>query len=451
MDRRIYNRLFSFVLVSIGSLLAIQVLTPIQTGHGFLVSRFIVVCIFIWCVYRGLHEDYYINPYILFSLTPLSLMIYSDQVSSYFLRLLDQKTWIIAIVNMLVFLIAMNLANRKPVFEEDLHRLSFMTVERSDQSLRRHAILMFVIGKMPDLILMATGIAIPFGHFFSMFQFLGIAVAYKSGYKKLSFVFCGLYFIISLLTTFNKTSFLMLALVLMICLEGEAENKKQRKKVVLLTILGAVFLVVIAFPLKDFLANGGSINNFFESDMNALPAYFASRVNWNGPVQLMMPYMYFTTPWNNLQYVMETTKEHTYGLWLIKPFLSYIQVAGKIDAYTALTPYQNAFNTYGFISVQYVDFGIIGSAFSSIVLGVLVGKVYRRYRYCPDGFNIGCYGLVACATLEMFFSNHFFGQSYPFTVLIVAWFYGKVGLRLVLGKQLPANTDAHMAAVTRKK
>ena len=450
MDQRTFNRLFSFVAVCIGSLIVIQLLTPIQTDHGFLASRFIVVCIFIWCIYRGLHEDYYINPYILFSLTPLSLMIYSDQVSSYFLRPLEQRTWIVAIINMLAFIIAMTQANRKPVSEENLYKLSFMSVERPDQSLRTHAIILFVIGKMPDFILMATGIAIPFGHFFSMCQFLGIAVAYKSGYKKLSYILCGLYFIISLLTTFNKTNFLMLALVLLICLEGEAESKKQRKKVVLLTILGSVFLVAVAFPLKDYLSSGGSINNFFESDMNALPAYFAGRINWNGPVQLMMPYMYFTTPWNNLQYVMETTREHTYGLWLLKPFLSYIQVAGNIDAYTALTPYQNAFNTYGFISVQYVDFGMIGSAISSVVLGILVGKVYRRYRYCPDGFNIGCYGLVACATLEMFFSNHFFGQSYPFTILIVAWIYGKVGLRIVLGKQLTTNTNAPIA-VTRKE
>lgn len=450
MDRRVFNRLFSFVLISVGSLLVIQLLTPIKTDNGFLVSRFIVVCIFIWCVYRGLHEDYYINPYILFSLTPLSLMIYSDQVSSYFLRPLNQRTWIIAIINMLAFLTAMTQANRKLVSELDLNRLSFMSVERPAQSLRTHAIFLFAIGKMPDLILMATGISIPFGHFFSMCQFLGIAVAYKSGYKKLSYVFCGLYFIVSLLTTFNKTNFLMLALVLLICLEGEVESKKQRKKVILITILGAVFLVAIAFPLKDFLSRGGSINNFFESDLNALPAYFASRVNWNGPVQLMMPYMYFTTPWNNLQFVMETMREHTYGLWLMKPFLSYIQVARNIDAYNALTPYQSAFNTYGYITIQYVDFGMIGSAFSSLVLGVLVGKVYRRYRYCPDGFNIGCYGLVACATLEMFFSNHFFGQSYPFTILIMAWIYGKVGLRMVLRNQLTTNTDAPIA-VTRKE
>ena len=137
MDRKVlYNRLFSFVAVSIGSLLVVQLLTPIQTDHGFLVSRFIVVCIFIWCVYRGLHEDFYINPYILFSLTPLSLMIYSDKVSSYFLRPLDQRTWIIAIINMIVFLAAMTQANRKPVSEEGLNKLSFMSVERSEQSLR---------------------------------------------------------------------------------------------------------------------------------------------------------------------------------------------------------------------------------------------------------------------------------------------------------------------------
>ena len=441
MNRKAYNRLFSFVMVSIGSLLVIQLLTPIQTDHGFLVSRFIVVCIFIWCVYRGLHEDYYINPYILFSLTPLSLMIYSDQISNYFLRPLNQRTWIIAIINMVAFLIAMTLANRKLVLEKNIYKLSFMSVKLSDQSLKIHAIVLFIIGKIPDLILMATGIAIPFGHFFSMCQFLGIAVAYKSGFKRLAYVFCGLYFIVSLLTTFNKTNFLMLTMVLLICLEGEAETKKQRRKVVLFTVLGALFLVVIAFPLKEFLSRGGSINDFFESDLNALPAYYAGRITWNGPMQLMMPYMYFTTPWNNLQYIMETTREHTYGLWLLKPLLGYIQVAGMIDAYTDLTPYQNAFNTYGFISVQYIDFGMIGSTISSIVLGTFVGKVYRRYRHCTDGFNIGCYGLVACATLEMFFSNHFFGQSYPFTILIVAWSYGEIGLRMVFGKQLSTNKN----------
>lgn len=434
MERRqTYNKIISFFIISIVCLIIVQALTPIESGNGNVASRFVVTCIFIWCIYRGIHQDYYINPFILFSITPLSLMIYSEKVSSYFLRPLNQDTWIIAILNMIVFLAAFDCANNRAVTSDN--KLTFASLNRPNESLIVHAIVLFVIGKLPDLFFIATGSHMPFGQFFSMCQFIGIALAYRSGHKKTSFLFYGIYIAITLLTTFNKTNFLMGTLVLLVCIEGDGADKRQRRKVIFLCLIVAIILILIAFPLKDYLQNGGDISTFFESNMNSLADYYSDRVEWNGPTQLMMPYMYLTTSWNNLQYIMETINTHTYGLWLIKPLLGYMQIDNKVAAYNDLTPFRNAFNTYGFIAVQYIDFGLIGSALSSLLIGLLVGSVYRRYRYNPDGFNSACYGLVACATLEMFFSNHFWGQSYPFTIIIISWLYGKIGLRLVWGRQ----------------
>lgn len=136
----------------------------------------------------------------------------------------------------------------------------------------------------------------------------------------------------------------------------------------------------------------------------------------------MMPYMYFISSWNNLQYVMQTQTSHTYGLWSIKPLLGYFQLDNFFSASYSLKSY-SSFNTFTYITVLFKDFGILGSTFLSLFLGLFVGYVYEYKYLSTDYLDICCYSMVACATAEMFFSNHFFTQSYPFTILIIIWLY----------------------------
>ena len=120
----------------------------------------------------------------------------------------------------------------------------------------------------------------------------------------------------------------------------------------------------------------------------------------------------------NLQYVMETQDTRTYGLWMAKPLLGYLQVSNTLEPNYKIIPY-SSFNTCAYMTYGFKDFGYWLSVLMSIFLGYFVKRVYSRYRMSRSPYDVAAYILVAQATLEMFFSNHFFTQSYPFTIVIL--------------------------------
>ena len=146
-------------------------------------------------------------------------------------------------------------------------------------------------------------------------------------------------------------------------------------------------------------------------------------VTWDSSAELLGPYAYLTTPWTNLQYVMLTQgTPHTNGLWLVRPFIGYLQLEDKFkDAYSIES--FSSFNTFTFIAVQYEDFGFYLSVISSILIGLFVGRYYRRSLTTNSPLEVANYVLIAQATLMMFFSNHFLMLSYPVTIVLVMWIY----------------------------
>lgn len=145
-------------------------------------------------------------------------------------------------------------------------------------------------------------------------------------------------------------------------------------------------------------------------------------VKWTGLTSFFMPYMYLETPWTNLQYVMQTQDTRTYGLWLIKPILNYLQLDGFFENMYQLIP-MSSFNTYSFIACNFKDFGFWGSIIPSLILGGYVKWVYSRACQTTDPLDVACYVYVAQAVLEMFFSNHFFQQAYPLTCVLLIGIY----------------------------
>ena len=136
--------------------------------------------------------------------------------------------------------------------------------------------------------------------------------------------------------------------------------------------------------------------------------------------------MYLVTPWNNLQYVMETQNTRTYGLWTLKPLLGYLQLDDRFKPFYSMSTY-SSFNTFTYIAVQFKDFGLVGSVLGSAILGTFVGYIYKKKLLnSVSPFDNACYAITAVAVFEMFFSNHFFKESYPFTIVIIMWIYTTV-------------------------
>lgn len=413
-------------LVGLLIFLIIEIFIGGADSIGFAVMRLIVCFLFVYCVYRGLNEEFISNTYLLFSITPLSLLLYSEKMSSYYFEKLEYKTWILAIINILAFILTLNYGIKKKRNKISSNE-EIIVANCKSANITLHIILITVISKIP-FVASILGISFPLKSVLGFFSFIGIALAFRTK-KKWLIAFTIIMNMVSWVQDFNKTRLMYLVMTVLVSLEAYfIKTKKDRARLIVGLGIVAFFVLVVSFPLKSFTRAGGSFADFFgnmaEISANAFTKYDA-RISFSGPQILKMPYMYLVSAWNNVQYVMNTQPECTYGLWTLKPLLGYLQIDGRFADYYQLIP-SSSFNTFTYITVLFKDFGYYGSIIGSVFLGLYVSSRYSKMKIEASGFDVAAYGLVAMATLEMFFSNHFFSLSYPFTVLIIGYLYKKI-------------------------
>lgn len=382
----------------------------------------VVSCVlFLWCIYMGRKETFILNPFWLFSITPLSLLLYNDNVSRIYLQKLTSKTWGLAILNIIAFsmtlFISLKIMRRKKgiIANEQPDKIAY---------LKQNSVIMMGISFIPVLYRMLFGKVMLFTSVISLCVYVSIIMGTKTKEKRW---IIGILLIAALrfLFAFNKTELVFFLIVIVTGIEKYYElSSKSKIKILLGLVVSALFMLFVAFPLKTYVQdNGGNIVDFFTKNVKVVYDY-GQRIDWSGPEVLKMPYMYLVTAWNNVQYVLETQNTRTYGLWFVKPILGYFQLSGIFDSLYELKPY-SSFNTYTYITVLFKDFGYFGSAIGSVFLGWFVAKMYYWYTISQDSWKVSCYSLTAIAVFEMFFSNHFFGLSYPFTIVLLYFIFEK--------------------------
>ena len=382
----------------------------------------VVSCVlFLWCIYMGRKETFILNPFWLFSITPLSLLLYNDNVSRIYLQKLTSKTWGLAILNIIAFsmtlFISLKIMRRKKgiIANEQPDKIAY---------LKQNSVIMMGISFIPVLYRMLFGKVMLFTSVISLCVYVSIIMGIKTKEKRW---IIGILLIAALrfLFAFNKTELVFFLIVIVTGIEKYYElSSKSKIKILLGLVVSALFMLFVAFPLKTYVQdNGGNIVDFFTKNVKVVYDY-GQRIDWSGPEVLKMPYMYLVTAWNNVQYVLETQNTRTYGLWFVKPILGYFQLSGIFDSLYELKPY-SSFNTYTYITVLFKDFGYFGSAIGSVFLGWFVAKMYYWYTVSQDSWKVSCYSLTAIAVFEMFFSNHFFGLSYPFTIVLLYFVFEK--------------------------
>lgn len=386
--------------------------------------RFTCELCFIYLLYKGMKEKNILNPYFLFSITPLSILLYSENISKIYLTKLDYYTWIVAIAGIISFIFSLRIFINKSEFI-DSKNISESNPEKL-KLLRFHSIVLFIISQVGTLF-HTFGIPYILSSVTSIFLYPSIACAIKSKSKILTYGIYS-YILVSALITNSLTKMTMLSLILVaMCSRYKFNKDDTNKKNYIAIILIFFIFVFIAFPLKSYVRSGNkvtfdgiieSVFNYATQDSN----YYTGRIHWDGPMVLEMPYMYLVTAWNNLQYVIKTQPTRTNGLWSFKPLLSWLQLDGKYLRDYDLVPY-SSFNTFTFITPLYKDFGMFGVIIESFLLGLFVAKIYNLYKSSQSPIDVACYSLVAQATLEMFFSNHFLMYSYPFTIMIISILY----------------------------
>ena len=374
-----------------------------------IVCRVCVLFLLIICIIRGMQERYFLNPYYMFAIVPFTLLIYV-KISNYHLDL-TTNTWVIAIINIAAFIIALD-------FTQGYKKTSKCVGLGEGSELTTHIVLLLGIGFLPSVYSIIFKSNMPFGSMISLFATGAVVGAVKSKRKSLIILVTVMY-VVSWIEYVSKFSILTFVLAVIIAYEKfYVTTTRQRMKSIIIAVIGAI-IMIISFSF----ANQGRENASGQAALDYYARYGGAI--WNGNSALFMPYMYLTTPWTNLQYVMETQNKYTHGLWMLKPLLNFLQIDGLFGNAYNLTPYSN-FNTFTYIACCFKDFGFWGSCISSVFLGFFTKKVYSRYKISRSPLDVACYALLSQAVLEMFFSNHFYMHSYPFTIVIIMGIYKKI-------------------------
>lgn len=381
------------------------------------------------CIVKGIKENYVINPYFLFTIVPISLLMYDLSVSTHYLVSLRDDTYELAIYNICMALLGLFIGQQIHFGYSNTWNKSINQMERH---LAKHAKIMMLIGMIPTLYGCIFGASYlismnlnelksmvnsaPLASIFQLFLYLGIMCALKSRDKKTTGM-CLSALVFSIILNFSKTTVVMMCICLIIYFYDLSLINPKVRKYFLTVVLGALILTFASFTIYNNIRFDYDINGYFDD------------LGYVGNISQtwFLPIMYVISPWSNLQYIVDTTAEYTHGLWLLKPILSYLQIDGLWADSFELVPRYQAFNTYTFISVYYRDFGFIGSGICSFVLATYIIYIYKLKKRFPNSPHISTiFALNMYATVMMFFNNHFQQLSYPFTIFIITWLWLKV-------------------------
>lgn len=393
--------------------------TEVTVLNSLLLSAIVAVC-----VIKGIKEKYLINPFFLFLLCPVSLLLYDISVSTRYLVPLKRETYFLAIWNFFLFILGL-CTGKKVNF-----KYSTIWAGLDNKSVKnecRFATTITLIGLIPTFYGMIAGLpylltfnlralkeiinSFPLVYLFNLFSYVGLCCAIKT--KKANTIIINvLLLLIAVMLNFSKTTVVMACLpIVVLCYDAARVNKKMKK------IFVIVLLCTMVFGYFSF-----DIYNSIRNDFDIIEHFKNNNAIGNISVSLFLPLMYLITPWSNLQFIVDTTSSYTYGLWMLRPLITTLQLDFLVgDAYE-LIPRFVAFNTYSYISVFYRDFGFFGSGVCSFFLALFIMYVYKmKLKFLDSPYVSTVFALNMYATSMLFFNNHFQQQNYPYMILVVTW------------------------------
>lgn len=381
--------------------------------------QLICLNLFVFCIIRGMGEETIFNPFFGFSISPLSLAIYMPSVSSYYMNKLDISTYRLLIYNFIMFTIGVtiNLAANENRCIKKHKRWPFVPHDRDNVFWSK----VFIwISLVPVLIAIVTGVSggwnniktayagIPLSGITNMLVFAGLLFAFKSK-RKNAIWFAIIAVVITAVALLTKTS-VMFAIIIIIGAFDKYYNTRKFKR-----WQYALFIVaIILFALADSAY----------TDIRGAQIYVQATIDRSDtsfiPASMVNSYLYFVMPWSNTQYVCQYDSAPTFGLWTLKTFLGYFGLDNNFMQYYELA-HPTSFNTFGYVVYFLKDFGFIGSGIASLILGILMKKLYAAYKTSSSPFVAVAYLFNFRAIMMMFFNNHWCTSAYPITIVVLMW------------------------------
>jgi oligosaccharide repeat unit polymerase len=183
--------------------------------------------------------------------------------------------------------------------------------------------------------------------------------------------------------------------------------------------LCASLLAVIAtmFLASQFV----QLRNGFDSS-DAFQAVVGTDIRVYKPIDgfLSEVYEYFALPWQNFADTFQQYKpEFRLGVGFFRPVFSLLGGGQAVDETLdriGFDPSLGPANTYPFITLIYMELGILGLIVCPLLYGLFVNWIYARFRREPNFLNFCFYLHMPIAWMWLFSSSAFIGLHFYLTM-----------------------------------
>ena len=230
-----------------------------------------------------------------------------------------------------------------------------------------------------------------------------IIVACKKNSTPLILLSLGVSFLAALMTV-TKTAMLMAIIFFIIGLSHfhpDILNSRYSRFVKKYAIIWITILISYMFMYNNSIRHDASSASSMEYVEKSGSRLISSTTEF--AEGMFLNYLYFCSPWGNLEYNIDHNPNRGYGSNTFAQFGKKLGV--NVNTIEKIQP---AFlNTHSFITDFYLDFGYIGTVIASFLLGMIIYFFYCKFGKSDDPLLLGHYALISFATIMLFFSNHF--------------------------------------------
>jgi oligosaccharide repeat unit polymerase len=136
------------------------------------------------------------------------------------------------------------------------------------------------------------------------------------------------------------------------------------------------------------------------------------------------PYMYIVMNLENFAIGVDRLQQHSYGILSGDWFVALIGIKSWLGEYFNVDYRKfvnSSYNTYPIFWNYYYDFGLIGVAISSLVLGYLSSLFYFLFRITMKLKYLVMYGIILFGIIMSFFTNIFTSLNVVANIFLLWW------------------------------
>ncbi len=374
--------------------------------HFDLIDKLCCIPLILLCFIKGQKEDRWFNPFVLLIVTIVSFLVYFDSIAPFYLRDMENSTrWLIVCCLYALFagMLFVPKNSVSPIYTGNKNENFYFV---------------FCIGLLPavlsfvlygntlslsgdDLTEMKSERVIPVINELYPFLYASIIVSCKNDNFR-QFVLSAICSILAALLSATKSSIFITFLFIVI---GCTSFSPFEYNLLFLRIKKYVWLIIPLSCLFLFFFTSNRKNA--DSDLSYLEKSQSEVIglsnNSDIARNLFNVYLYYCSPWSNLDYNIAYNYESGKGVNTFGQFPHRLGI--EVSKVEKMNP--TFLNTHSFITDFYIDFGWIGSVIASFLLGMLIYIIYLKFGLSDDSLMLAFYCIVAKSTILLFFSNHF--------------------------------------------